>query len=135
KEGSILQTTSDTEVLAHLIKKEGPVPTEDAIIRGLNELVGAYAFLMMMEDKMYVALDPTGICPLSLGRLGDAYVVASETCAFKIVGATFEREEMRGELLTINHEGIKSRRPSLRESRKLCARKYVYVSRPDSDVN
>src|SRR5699024_12485164 len=88
KEGSILQTTSDTDVFAHLIKKEGPVPTEDAIIRGLKELVGAYAFLMMMEDKMYVALDPTGIRPLSLGRLGDAYVVASETCAFRCIVAT-----------------------------------------------
>src|SRR5699024_652827 len=81
KEDSILQTTTDTEVVAHWIEEEETVPTEDAIIRGLNELVGAYAFLMMMEDKMYVALDPTGIRPLSLGRLGDAYVVASETCA------------------------------------------------------
>src|SRR5699024_8019910 len=135
KEGSILQTTSDNEVLGHLIKKEWPVPTEYAIIRGLNELVGAYAFLMMMEDKMYVALDPTGIRPLSLVRLGDAYVVASETCAFNIIGATFEREVMPGALLTINHEGIKSRRFLLREPRKLCAMEYVYFSRPNSDLN
>src|SRR5699024_11406429 len=64
----------------------------------------------------------------------DAYVVASETCAFNIVGATFEREAMPGELLTINHEGIKSRRFLLREPRKLCEMEYVYFSRPDSDL-
>lgn len=135
KEGSILQTTSDTEVLAHLMKKEGPVPTEEAIIRGLHELVGAYAFLIIMEDKMYVALDPTGIRPLSLGRLGDAYVVASETCAFNIIGATFEREITPGELLTISDEGVKSRQFKEPNKRRLCSMEYVYFSRPDSDLN
>src|SRR5690625_5761234 len=75
----------------------------------------------MTEDKMYVAIDPRGIRPLSLGRIGDAYVVASETCAFNIVGATYEREVLPGELLTISDEGIKSTRFSLREPRSLCA--------------
>lgn len=135
EEGSILQTTSDTEVLAHLMRKNGQKTTEEAIIDGLKQLVGAYAFLIMSEDKMYVALDPRGIRPLSLGRLGDAYVVASETCAFSIIGATFEREVMPGELLTISDEGIQSQRFILREPRKLCAMEYVYFSRPDSDLN
>ncbi|MBO1001175.1 amidophosphoribosyltransferase [Pseudogracilibacillus auburnensis] len=134
--GSIFQTTSDTEVLAHLMKKmNGKNTTEEAIIAGLKQLVGAYAFLILTEDKMYVALDPRGIRPLSLGRLGDAYVVASETCAFSIIGATFEREVMPGELLTISNEGLKSTRFLLREPRKLCAMEYVYFSRPDSDLN
>ncbi len=133
--GSILQTTSDTEILAHLMKKNGEKTTEEAILSGLERLIGAYAYIVMTEDKMYVALDPRGIRPLSLGRIGDAYVVASETCAFSIVGATYEREVLPGELLTISDEGIKSTRFSLREPRSLCAMEYVYLSRPDSDLN
>lgn len=135
EEGSILQTTSDTEVIAHLIRKNGHLPMEEAIVAGLNQLVGAYAFIILTENNMYVALDPRGIRPLSLGRLGDSYVVASETCAFNIVGATFEREIMPGELLIINDQGIKSHRFLLREPRRLCAMEYVYFSRPDSDLN
>src|SRR5699024_5890954 len=133
--GSILQTTSDTEILAHLMKKNGQNTTEEAIIQGLEQLIGAYTYIIMTEDKMYVALDPRGIRPLSLGRIGDAYVVASETWAFNIVGATVEGEVMPGELLTINHEGIKCRRILLREPRELCAMEYVYFSRPDSDLD
>ena len=133
--GSILQTTSDTEVLAHLMRKNNQKTTEEAIIESLRKLVGAYAFVILTEDKLYVALDPRGIRPLSLGRLGDAYVVASETCAFSIIGATFEREVLPGELLTISDEGLKSTRFLLREPRSLCAMEYVYFSRPDSDLN
>lgn len=133
--GSIFQTTSDTEVLAHLMKRNGQQTTEEEIIQALESLVGAYAFLILTEDKMFVALDPRGFRPLSLGKLGDAYVVASETCAFSIIGATFEREVMPGELLTISAEGIKTTRFKLREPRTLCAMEYVYFSRPDSDLN
>lgn len=133
--GSIFQTTSDTEVLAHLMKQNGQETTEELIIQALKKVVGAYGYMIMTEDKMYVALDPRGIRPLSLGRLGDAYVVASETCAFSIIGATFEREVMPGELLTISDEGVKVTRFLLREPRKMCAMEYVYFSRPDSDLN
>ena len=135
REGSILQTTSDTEVLAHLIRKNGHLPMEDAIIEGLKKLKGAYAFIILTETSMYVALDPHGIRPLSLGRVGNAPVIAAETCAFNIVGATFEREVMPGELLTINDEGVKSRRFLPQEQRHLCAMEYIYFSRPDSDLN
>jgi len=135
KEGSILQTTSDTEILAHLMRKNGQEINEEVIINSLRQLVGAYTFLILTEDKMYIALDPRGIRPLSLGRLGDAYVVASETCAFSIIGATFEREIMPGELITISEKGLQSTRFLLREPRKLCAMEYVYFSRPDSDLN
>src|SRR5699024_5573245 len=126
QEGSILQSSSDTEVLAHLIRKNGHLPMEEAIVAGLNQLVGAYAFIILTENSMYVALDPRSIRPLSLGTLGDAYVVASETCAFNIVGATFEREVMPGALLTIIYEGIKSRRFFLRELGTLWFMLYVY---------
>lgn len=135
EEGSILQTTSDNEILAHLIRKNGKQHLEEAIIQALSMIIGAYAFVILTEEKMYVALDPRGIRPLSLGRLGDAYVVASETCAFSIIGATFEREVLPGELITISNEGMHSQRFVLREPRKLCAMEYVYFSRPDSDLN
>ncbi len=133
--GSILQTSSDPELLAHLIKRSGEEKTEDAIIDSLQKVIGAYAFVMLKENKMYVALDPRGIRPLSLGKLGDAYVIASETCAFDLVGASFEREVLPGELLTISDEGVMSTRFTMRESRKICGMEYVYLSRPDSDLN
>ena len=134
-EGSILQTSSDTEVLAHLIKRNGKQTAEETIIDALQKIVGAYAFLILKENKMYVALDPRGIRPLSIGKLGTGYVVASETCAIDLVGATFEREVLPGELLTISDDGIKSTRFDLREPRKICGMEYVYLSRPDSDLN
>lgn len=133
--GSILQTKSDTEVLAHLIRRNGIEDFEEALITALRQLTGAYGFLIMTNNKMYVALDSRGIRPLSIGRLGDSYVVASETCAFNIIGARFEREVMPGELITISDEGIKSRRFLSQEQRSLCAMEYVYFSRPDSDLN
>lgn len=134
-EGSILQTTSDTEILAHLIKRSGKPTTKEAIVSALQEITGAYSYLILKEDKMFVALDPRGIRPLSIGRLGDAYVVASETCAFNLIGATFEREVLPGELITITGNGMESTRFSIREQRRICAMEYVYLSRPDSDVN
>lgn len=135
QEGSILQTSSDPELLAHLIKRSNMGTTEEAIIESLNRIVGAYAFVMLKEDKMYVALDPRGIRPLSIGKLGDAYVIAAETCAFNIIGATFEREVLPGELLTISDAGLKSTRFSASKPRKICGMEYVYLSRPDSDLN
>lgn len=134
-DGSIFQTTSDSELLAHLIKRTGKTINETVISHSLQKLVGAYAFLILTEDKMYVALDPHGIRPLSIGKLGDSYIVASETCAFDIIGATFEREVLPGEIVTISDSQIKSTRFALRNQRKLCAMEYVYFSRPDSDLN
>lgn len=133
--GSILQTSTDTEVLAHLIKRSTQANTEDAIVEALQKIAGAYTFIILKEDKMYVTTDPHGIRPLSIGKIGEAYVVASETSAFDLVGATFEREVLPGELIVISEEGLKSIRFAMREQRKLCAMEYVYLSRPDSDLN
>ncbi len=135
EEGSILQTRSDTEVLAHLMKRRGNTLNEEQIGEALRELVGAYTFLMLTEKALYVAIDPHGIRPLSIGRLGDAYVVASETCAFNIIGATFERDVLPGELITITDEGMKVTDFTKRKTKKMCAMEYVYFSRPDSDLN
>ncbi|TXL65664.1 amidophosphoribosyltransferase [Cerasibacillus terrae] len=134
-EGSLLQTTTDTELLAHLIKRNGKDINEQSIIEALQNLVGAYAFVILTEEKMYVALDPHGIRPLSIGRLHDAYVFSSETCAFDIIGAKYERDVLPGELITISKEGLESIRFAIREKRALCAMEYVYFSRPDSDLN
>ncbi|MBU5467950.1 amidophosphoribosyltransferase [Virgibacillus sp. MSJ-26] len=134
-EGSIFHTKADTELLAHLIRRNGKEITEPGIISAFKKLVGAYTFLILTEDKLYAAVDPFGIRPLSIGRIGESYVVASETCAFDLVGAKFDREILPGELVTISRAGIESARFAVREQRHLCAMEYVYFSRPDSDLN
>lgn len=134
-QGSIFQTTSDTEVLAHLIKRSGYMELVDQVKSALAMLKGAYAFVIMTEDTLMVALDPNGLRPLSLGMLGDAYVVASETCAFDVVGAKYVRDVKPGELLIINEEGIKSEFFSMSPGRSMCSMEYIYFSRPDSAID
>ncbi|MDV2685677.1 amidophosphoribosyltransferase [Alkalihalophilus lindianensis] len=134
-QGSIFQSTSDTEVLAHLIKRSGYYTLEDQLKNALAMLKGAYAFAVMNEDQLMVALDPKGLRPLSIGRLGDAYVVASETCAFDIIGATYERDVQPGELVIIDDNGLRSERFVSATSRAICSMEYVYFARPDSNVD
>ncbi|MBA9028675.1 MULTISPECIES: amidophosphoribosyltransferase [Bacillaceae] len=134
-QGSIFHSTSDTEVLAHLIRKGGFSDLKSRVTNGLSSLKGAYAFLIMTETEMLVALDPNGLRPLSLGILGGAYVIASETCAFDIVGAEFIRDIEPGELLVINDDGIKSERFVMSSQRAMCTMEYIYFSRPDSNID
>jgi amidophosphoribosyltransferase len=134
-QGSIFQTSSDTEVLAHLIKRSGFPIMKDRVKNALTMLKGAYAFVIMTETELLVALDPHGLRPLSIGRLGDAYVVASETCALDIVGAKFERDVLPGELLVIDDEGIHSEMFSYNTTKAMCTMEYIYFSRPDSNIN
>ncbi|WP_053217310.1 amidophosphoribosyltransferase [Virgibacillus senegalensis] len=134
-QGSILQTTSDTEVLAHLIKRSGHLQMEEAIIQALSMIKGAYAFSILTENKLYIALDPRGLRPLSLGMLSGAYVVSSETCAFDVIGASYLREVKPGELLIIDDHGVSSRTFASPLNRTLCSMEYVYFSRPDSNLN
>ncbi|MCA1064341.1 amidophosphoribosyltransferase [Rossellomorea sp. AcN35-11] len=133
-QGSIFQTSSDTEVLAHLIKRSGYFNLKDRVKNALTMLKGAYAFVVMTETEMMVALDPHGLRPLSLGKLGEAYCVASETCAFDIVGAEFVRDIEPGELVIINDEGLTSERFSFSGGNAMCTMEYVYFSRPDSNI-
>ncbi|MBU9710701.1 amidophosphoribosyltransferase [Evansella tamaricis] len=135
RQGSIFQTTSDTEVVAHLIKRSGYESLAERIKNALTMVKGAYAFVMMVEDKLLAALDPNGLRPLSIGRLGDAYVISSETCAFDIIGATYEREVEPGELIIIDDNGLTSERFSLSPKRSICSMEYVYFARPDSNVD
>lgn len=134
-QGSIFQTTSDSELLVHLIKRSSYITLEARFKNALSMIKGAYAFLVMTEHEMLVALDPDGIKPLSLGKLGEAYVVASETCAFDIIGADYIREIKPGELLIINDEGLRSEIFATSPGRSICSMEYVYFSRPDSNID
>ena len=134
EQGSIFQTSSDSEVLAHLIRRSRLTSAREQVRFALSLLQGAYAFLLLTEKELIAALDPKGLRPLSLGRLGDAWVVASETCAFDIIGAQYERDVLPGELIIINEQGIHSETLTPDPSRTLCAMEYVYFSRPDSNL-
>ncbi|MFL6559443.1 MAG: amidophosphoribosyltransferase [Bacillus sp. (in: firmicutes)] len=133
-QGSIFQTSSDTEVLAHLMKRSGYSDSKDRAKNALSMLKGAYAYLIMTETELMVALDPHGLRPLSLGCLGDAYVVASETCAFDVVGAEYIRDIRPGELLIINDDGITSEQFAVSSTKAICTMEYIYFSRPDSNI-
>jgi amidophosphoribosyltransferase len=134
-QGSIFQSTSDTEVVAHLIKKNSTIlPLKDRVKAAFNMIKGAFAMIVMTEEAMYVGLDPNGFRPLAIGKLGDAYVVASETCAFDIIGATFIRDVKPGELLVISDNGLESDIFSTDTEHAICSMEYIYFARPDSNV-
>lgn len=135
RQGSIFQTTSDTEVIAHLIARSAYDEVEEAVKEALQMLKGAYAFLIMTNEKLVVALDPNGLRPLSLARLGDAYVFASETCAFDAIGADYVRDVEPGELIVIDRDGLRSQRFANAGRRALCTFEYIYFARPDSDID
>lgn len=135
-EGAIFQTTSDTEVVAHLIKRSRGNSLKERIADSLARLVGAFAFLFLTENALYVGVDVHGLRPLSLGKTEDgAYVFASETCAFDVVGATYVRDVEPGELLMVTNEGITSERFSEAAVRAMCSMEYIYFSRPDSIID
>ncbi|TFB14688.1 amidophosphoribosyltransferase [Filobacillus milosensis] len=133
--GSIFQTTSDTEVIAHLIKRSKQDVMIERVKESLCELEGAYAVVMLVENQLIVALDPRGMRPLSVGRVGSGYAVASETCAFDVVGAEYMREVEPGEILVIDDEGMHSDYFSKTKNRAICTMEYVYFARPDSNVD
>ncbi|MGG4455836.1 amidophosphoribosyltransferase [Brevibacillus porteri] len=133
--GSIFQTTSDTEVIAHLIARSECKDLPGAVKDALQYIKGAYALLVMNENQLVIALDPNGLRPLSLGRLGDAITVASETCAFDIIGAQYWRDVQPGELIVIDKEGITEGKFTETTQRSICTFEYIYFARPDSDID
>ncbi|RLQ90667.1 amidophosphoribosyltransferase [Falsibacillus albus] len=135
RQGSIFQTSSDTEVLAHLIRRSGYASFKERLKNAMSMLKGAYAFLVMTETEMMIALDPNGLRPLSIGRVGDAYCVASETCAFDVVGAEFIRDVEPGELIIIDDDGIRSEHFTYSTQKSICTMEYIYFSRPDSNIH
>ncbi len=136
RQGSIFQTNSDTEVLAHLIKRSsGSLNQRDRVKKALAMLKGAFAFVILTDDGLMVAQDPNGLRPLSLGKMGNAWVVASETCAFDIIGAEWVRSVEPGELIIINDKGLRSERFAPAADSAMCSMEYVYFARPDSDID
>lgn len=132
--GSIFQTSSDTEVIAHLIarsSKDFVGAAKDA----LQRIIGGFAFLIMTNNKLIVASDPHGLRPLVMGRLGNGYVFASESCALETVGAEYERDVQPGELIVLDENGMTVDRFAPLERRATCAMEYIYFARPDSDIN
>lgn len=135
--GSLFQSTSDSEILAHLIKKETARPDRPrifSIVEALNMMEGAFAFLIMTQNRIYACRDKYGLRPLSIAKLGDGYVVSSETCAFDVIGAEYIRDVEPGEIVTIDHHGLRSQHYSQYKRHLMCAMEYIYFARPDSDI-
>lgn len=134
RQGSIFQTDSDSEVVLHLYAKSIAATPEDAIVESVSQVAGAFSLVMLTPDKLIAVRDPHGFRPLALGRLGDAYVVCSETCAMDLIGATYEREVEPGEVLVIGKDGAQSYMPFPSVKPAHCVFEHVYFARPDSDV-
>ena len=134
RQGSIFQTNSDTEVVLHLYAKSTAATAEDAIIESVSRISGAFSLVLLTPDKLIAVRDPYGFRPLALGRLGDAFVVCSETCAMDLIGATYEREVEPGEILVIGRDGLRSYKPFPPASPSHCVFEHVYFARPDSYV-
>lgn len=134
--GSIFSSSSDSEVILHLLARSREDALEDRFIDALSRVKGAFSIVMLADDVVIAARDSSGFRPLSLGRLGNAYVIASETCAFDLVGATFERDIEPGEVVVVRRGRLRSLRPLARKtSSHFCIFEYIYFSRPDSNLN
>jgi amidophosphoribosyltransferase len=132
--GARLQTTTDSEILAHLIARTEGITIVEKLRTSLNEVIGAYSLVVLTPDQIVAVRDPHGIRPLCLGKLPDGWVVASETCALATVGATFEREIEPGEILVINESGMHSSSLIEQGDRALCVFELIYFARPDSQL-
>jgi len=139
--GSIFQTTSDTEVIVHLIAQSREQTLPDAMADALRRVEGAFSLVMISPDRIFAARDPRGFRPLAMGRIHaqgeqrhDTIVFASETCAFDLIGATYEREVKPGELVIVGPEGITSRYHASAMPQSSCIFEHVYFARPDSRI-
>ncbi|MBL8697341.1 MAG: amidophosphoribosyltransferase [Alphaproteobacteria bacterium] len=134
RQGCLFQSTTDTEVIHHLMARaHGDVETR--LISALNQVEGAYSLVAIAQNKIIGVRDPLGVRPLVLGRLDDAWILASETCALDIIGAHYEREIEPGELVVVDDAGVRSSKPFGRATRqRFCVFEYIYFARPDSVV-
>ena len=132
--GSIFQTTSDTEVIVHLVARSKVGNLAGAIADALGQVEGAYSLLILTRDEIFAVRDPRGFRPLALGRLGDAWVVGSETCAFDLIGAEYVRDVEPGEMLRVSKSGVESIHFAPEKQHQYCIFEHVYFARPDSIV-
>ena len=130
--GSLFQSSSDTEIIVHLVARSHQNTVTDRLIDAIKQIEGAFSLVCVAKDMLIGVRDPHGVRPLVLGKQGDAYVLASETCALDIVGASFERDLDPGEMVVIDKSGITSRKPFQPQSRRFCIFEYIYFARPDS---
>ncbi len=140
RSGSIFQTTSDTEVVVHLIAQSKELALVDAIADALRRIEGAFSLVMMTRDRVFACRDPRGFRPLSMGKIPgangreDTIVFASETCAFDLIGAEYIRDVKPGELVIVGAEGVHSRFYAEQKKQSSCIFEHVYFSRPDSNI-
>ncbi len=132
--GSIFQTTSDTEIILHLAAVSKKKTRFEQICDALSKIRGAYSLLLLTDDSIIAARDPHGFRPLALGKFRNAYVVASETCAFDLIGARYVRDIEPGEVLEISKEGLNSTLSQKNSRHAFCIFEYIYFSRPDSKI-
>jgi len=134
RQGSIFQSSSDTEVVLHLYARSKAASEEEAVIESVSQAQGAFSLVLLTKDRMIAVRDPHGFRPLALGRLGDAVVVCSETCAMDLIGATYVRDVEPGEVLVVSAEGMRSIKPFPPAPLAHCIFEHVYFARPDSYV-
>ena len=132
--GAIFQSTTDSEVIIHLIAHSRAETLLARVIDALSQVRGAFSVAILTDDSLIAARDPYGFRPLSLGHLKDSWIVASETCAFDLIGAEYAREIKPGELVVLNSEGVTSYSPFAKTRSAMCVFEYVYFSRPDSKI-
>jgi amidophosphoribosyltransferase len=133
-QGAVFSSTSDTEVILHLIARSNAGSLMDAAVEALHQVRGAYSLVLMNEHQLLGIRDPRGFRPLSVGRLKDGYLLASESCAFDLLEATFVRDVEPGEFVCIDREGLRSAFPLPAEPPAPCIFEHVYFARPDSQV-
>ena len=134
KDGSIFQTNSDTEVIVHLYARSSAGGVEEALLDSVRQLSGAFSLAILTKDQLIATRDPHGFRPLALGKLGDAWVVCSETCALDLINATYVRDVEPGEIVVIGRDGLRSLRAFPPAKLAHCVFEHVYFARPDSEV-
>ena len=130
--GSLFQSSSDTEIIVHLVARSHQDTVTDRLIDALKQIEGAFSLVCVAKDMLIGVRDPLGVRPLVLGKQGDAYVLASESCALDIVGAEIVRDLDPGEMVLITNAGIKSVKPFPAKQSRFCIFEYIYFARPDS---
>ena len=132
--GCLFQSTTDTEVIIHLIATSKFDTVIDRIVAALQTVEGAYSLVALHNDTLIGVRDPYGVRPLVLGRFEDSYILASETCALDIIGADYVRDIEPGEMVVIDEDGLQSMHPFARKPHRLCIFEYIYFARPDSSI-
>ena len=135
EDGAIFYTTSDTETIVQLVAKSKRVKTIDKVVDAIFQIQGGYALVMLTQNSLIGVRDPYGIRPLIIGKLGNSYVLASETCALDIIGAKFVREVENGEIVLVEDDKLKSIKPFPPKKVRPCVFEYIYFARPDSLID